>query len=143
MTSQQVMTVRVPPQAPEAFDWVEARAAAESLATRQTLFDQIEEDVRRRNSQLPSAPARFGAGLVDQSLRVVDRFGRQDHPRAVVFTPLRSGRLLVEDVDRREHELIPVVSSSGRVMWKLGDEELHPWQVSMRFLEPLLFPPES
>jgi hypothetical protein len=130
---------------PSDFDWVAARAKWSAVGAFETLRQRARSDTDRRNNQLTAdKPQRFRYSEEQppqQLFTVWDSQANSSTRRAVDIHLDSNSELRVSKVMEDEFALtpIPILNDAGECKFKVGDEELWPWQLLRRVLEPLFF----
>src|SRR3990167_8686976 len=122
---------------PPDFDWVKARHECNVGNMLQRLKLQAKNNVETRNAQLPEGVGKFGFDDLGSAFSVWGSSGRFE--RNAVDVSLETGVVVFRlNGGAPDFKVTLTLDKYGQCKCRLGDEELDPWQVLKKALEPLL-----
>jgi len=123
---------------PQKLDWVRERNACSVRAVFYSLKQDVQEDARKRNEQLPASNHyRFDVTSHETAFTVITM--SNDRPKSVVFR-LRDKVISVEDGHGTIiFEAGITLNDQGRCLLQVDGKECESWQVRRKALEELFF----
>ena len=124
---------------PSELDWVKKRAECNMRAMFERLRAQVVSDVGTRNKQLP-ADADTRRDVLGEPGSTYITVGYAGFPTSNLVTFHFHGQELRISGERTaERVVFLTLTEEGTCKFKFVDDEIHPWQLSRRVLEPVLF----
>jgi hypothetical protein len=125
-------------ETPQKLDWVRERNACSLNTAFYSLKQDVQEDVRKRNEQLPAGNCyRLDFSSHETAFTVITK--RTDPPKSIVFR-LTDKVISVEDGDGTIiFQAGATLNDQGRCLLQIDGKEYESWQVRRKALEELFF----
>ena len=120
------------------FDWVTERSQCSLQKVFYTLRQQVEEDVKTRNSLRPAnSPYEFSVTEDIQEFKVVLR--AQEVSESVIFTLADNAIQVKDDKGNALFDIFATFSEDGKCKLYVNESERDFWQVRRMALEGMMF----
>ena len=120
------------------FDWVTERSQCSLPKVFYTLRQQVEEDVKTRNSLRPAnSPYEFSVTEDIQEFKVVLR--AQEVSESVIFTLADNAIQVKDDKGNALFDILAIFSEDGKCKLYVNESERDFWQVRRMALEGMMF----